>query len=767
MSGARVGLVRIVGLGACLALALLLLAAREANAGRYSVAQCGWHVDADASWWDSTGGEKFRRDAYCATPVGSDPFDGAHLKSFTKGGSTVSGTRFARWRWEAPPGTGITRVSGTWWHALQDGMEHRIGAGTPAGGFAPFAQASSTDVNLRDFVAGFSTPQPALEDRLLCARGADRWCSVEPTSWSGVRALTITVQDDGGPGAWIWDELTAGGWRRGAQRVMFSGTDDGSGVRFGETLLDGNRIDLHEYPCAMAMIGGEWRGTKMRPCGTHGADGAMVDTTRFSDGSHQLRHCTTDFAGNVSCTGEQTVRIDNNAPAHPRGLAVGGGDGWRHVNDFDLAWANPDQGAGSPIAAALWRISAPNGWETGVKTATRPGVTTISDRSLPGPGEFSIEVWLRDEAGNDSRSTAVSVPLRFDNAPPGVAFEAMEEAPDAAFPDVVKAEVADEHSGPVGGRVFYRRLDSDAWSDLPTELVAAEAPGRAWLVARLPGDLEPGTYVFRADVRDAAGNVASTTRRADNTEMALRKTPPPPIAVAASRAVDAPAAARGAAGAKLKTRLFAHLRWRGRRGESVTVPFAGRAEVAGRLLTAEGAGLGGRRLRVVSRPSRGALAGRRIDVVETDGHGRFRFPFTLGTSRRVTVSFAGDGEFRGSRRPALALRVRGALSLGASPRRLQTGESLHLWGRVRARSAPIPRRGKLVAIQYFEDAARRWRPVLVVRSDHDGRFRASYRFRYVSGVARIRLRAVALAEERWPYAPGASRPAVVQVSGMP
>ena len=55
--------------------------------------------------------------------------------------------------------------------------------------------------------------------------------------------------------------------------------------------------------------------------------------------------------------------------------------------------------------------------------------------------------------------------------------------------------------------------------------------------------------------------------------------------------------------------------------------------------------------------------------------------------------------------------------------------------------------------------------MLVTRSDHAGRFRARYRFRYLSGAARIRLRAVALPEERWPYAPGASRSLTVSVNG--
>ena len=88
---------------------------------------------------------------------------------------------------------------------------------------------------------------------------------------------------------------------------------------------------------------------------------------------------------------------------------------------------------------------------------------------------------------------------------------------------------------------------------------------------------------------------------------------------------------------------------------------------------------------------------------------------------------------------------------------------VHRTGRVIPGQAPIPRRGKLVAIQYREAATGRWRPVLVTRTDHAGRFRAHYRFRYVSGRSEIRLRATALGEESWPYAPGSSRPLTVTV----
>ncbi len=752
MSGTRGGLGRLVAMGVGLALALLLVVVGEARAARYSVAQCGWYVGADADWADSTGGAKFRQDAYCVPPAGVDPFDGAHLKSFTRDGqSTVSGTRFARWRWVAPAGTGITQVRGTWWHTLHDGMEQRLGAGTWSGGFDPFLTASTTDVTPRDFVAGFPSPMPAIEDRLLCARAESKWCSLDPGSWSGLRALTLVVEDNQVPAAGVGGDIAAGGWRRGSQSVGFWGGDTGGGIRFGETSIDGARVNLTEYGCAKAYVSSEWRATQMQPCALGVSGGAIVDTTRFSDGSHSIHHCVTDFAGNVGCTPDQAVGIDNNAPAHPRTLALAGGEAWRRVDDFDLSWVNPDQGPASPIWGAFWRITGPAGYDTGVQFVGGRDVAALADRSVPRPGVYSVYLWLRDEAGNSAPSSALDLALRFDDVPPGLAF-AVDEG--AEIPESIRAAVTDAHSGPAAGAISYRRLNVEEWTELPTKLQPDAEAGKAILVAPTPA-LPPGTYVFRAEATDGAGNLTSTTLRADGTEMAIRKTPPP---VAPRRAVPSPPP-------RAKTRLFSRLRGGHGRGDALTVPFAAPALLSGRLTRADGAGVAGRELRVVSRPSHGALAPTVRATVVSGERGGFELRLEPGPSRRVAVVFPGDGALEPARRPSLELRVRAGVSLRVAPRSLRTGEALRLSGRVRSRGAAVPRRGKLVAIQYLEAATRRWRPVLVTRTDHGGRFRAHYRFRYVSGAASIRLRATALAEERWPYAPGSSRPVTVGVRG--
>jgi hypothetical protein len=735
-------------MGVALAVLLVLAIVSEARAAKYSVAQCGWFVGADADWADTTGGTKFRSDAFCVPPPGSDPFDGVHFKSLTREGQVaVTGNRFGRWRWTAPTGTGITKVRASWWHALHDGLEQRIGVVNSGGGFIPFMSAASTDTTPREFVAGFDQPMAALEDRLLCAKAESRSCSLAPQSWSALRALTITLEDPDGPVPAIAGDLVNGGWRRGLQGIVVFGNDAGSGVRSGEPTIDGARVAIVEFPCNKAEIGGEWRATTMRPCLTGVHSGFALDMTNFSDGPHEVAGCVADFAGTSACTAPHPLLIDNNAPAHPRSPQLTGGDGWRRTNDFDLTWSNPDQGQASPIAGARWRLTGPGGFDSGIQFAAGNGLAKLDDLKVPAAGLYSLQVWLRDEAGNEAPPAAVTVPLRFDDIKPKVAFA---DAGATAVPEQVVGQMSDAHSGPGSGSISFRRPDSAQWVELPTKLVATEPAGSAHLVAAMP-KLGLGTYLFKVDAVDAAGNTASSTQRADGTEMAIH--------VDRIDRVEGPGA-----DARERSRLFARLRGRHGRGETLTVPFGAPAVVGGRLTREDGAGIAGRQLRVIARPVDGALAPVTSATVLTGKRGGFELRLAPGPSRHVSVSFEGDRGIEPASRPPLDLRVRSAVSLRVNPRRARTGQTVHFSGRVKGRGAPMPRRGKLVAIQYFETKTRRWRPVLIAHAAPGGRFHARYRFHYISGAASIRLRASALTEDRWPYAPGSSHPVTVHVS---
>ncbi|HEX8050813.1 MAG TPA: hypothetical protein VF504_05045, partial [Solirubrobacterales bacterium] len=477
MSGTRFGIGRVVALGVLLALSMLLLAASKADAGKYAVAQCGWYVGADAAWADTTGGLKFRPDAYCVPPAGADPFAGAHLKSFTRDGqATVSGTRFAGWRWTAPPGTRLTQVRGTWWHVLHDGIEQRLGAINFGGGFEPFLQAAATDTAPQEFTRGFPIGAAAFEDRLLCARAETKSCSLEPGSWSALRALTLTVEDPNPPTAvYVFGELLNPGWHRGVESVHVADYDVGGGVRYAETKLDGIRVALTEFPCAKASIGGQWRATQMQPCPAGITTVHSVATASFADGPHNLVTCAIDFADNGNCAAPRGILVDNNAPVHPRAVSLAGGEGWRRLNDFDLGWENPDQGQGSPLGGASWRIVGPGGFDTGVKVAPGRDRKSLPNLSVPTSGVYALQLWLRDEAGNEAPASAVTVPLRFDDLRPSVGFAV--DAPETQ----VKAEVFDEHSGPTSGQLLYRRIDAQEWIELPAKLVRGESADRARL----------------------------------------------------------------------------------------------------------------------------------------------------------------------------------------------------------------------------------------------------------------------------------------------
>ncbi|MCB0860788.1 MAG: hypothetical protein KDB54_09070 [Solirubrobacterales bacterium] len=704
-----------------------------AAAARYVVAQCGWHAGQDASWFDSSA-DKFGKSNYCQTPESADPFEGVHLISQVKNSAkTVGGTRFASWRWQAPAGTGIVNIHGQRWQYLRDGFQHRLGGVPPNSSFVPFLELDYSDGTKRDFWQGFEPYARAFEARLVCYRPSDKTCDSNGTVLAGVRSLTISIDDAVRPTAQAGGALTGSGWLRGSQSLIFSNRDTGSGLRFAQTLIDGALRAHSEMNCAKTMVSGQWRGTKMQPCPTASTGTQAVDTRTLSDGPHTLRHCAFDFAGSSGCTAELPIRVDNNPPAAPKGMVVEGGEGWHRVNGFKLAWTNPDQGAASPIAASLFRLTGPDGYAGG--PWGRDGSGRISGIQVPGPGEYRVKVWLIDQAGNSNEAHAAEATLRLDNVPPtGYFVEPPEEDP-----ALIRVPVADRYSGVRGGNIAWRSADGGSWHQIPTRFLG----GEQLLTARFPDDLPRGSWVLRAAIADAAGNLTVTDRRANGSQMTVRT----PL--------------------RDETLISAALSGgRNRSGRSrIEIGYGQRARLEGRLTGPGNQGIGGVDLTVTETSLPGSRAGQRSRSVRTDSHGYFSLWLARGPGRRVGVSFAGTRRLEESSSGLLDLKVRGRLSFRARPKRLRTGQRIRFSGRVLARGARQPARGNLVQIQYFEESARKWRPVTLARTDRVGRYRSGYRFRYITGVARIRLRALLVPTSRFPYSGAASKPVQIRVRG--
>jgi hypothetical protein len=364
-------------------------------------------------------------------------------------------------------------------------------------------------------------------------------------------------------------------------------------------------------------------------------------------------------------------------------------------------------------------------------------------------GAHTLRACATDFGGG--QGCAPDTAIEVDNSPPSIGFVAADERR-------VTATVSDRYSGPASGTISVRRADTETWTDLATDFDRGGS-GVATLTASLP-DLSAGTYVFRAVATDAVGNAGSAQIRVSGGPTEARRQ------VADGQKGGKAPAPRGGGGPPVThgraTRLTAHL---GSAGSDLTVDYGVAVAVRGRLTDTRGAGLAGRPVVVLARPTAkiGRAPERRRVLTDRGGHFELRLP--AGTSRRVTVAFQGGSGFAAAGKRSLLLRVRGAVSLRVTPPDLRTGELMTLAGRVGPGPARVPRRGKTVAIQYLERASGDWRPALVVRTDPRGRFKARYRFRYITGEARIRLRATALPEAGWPYAAGSSPPVTVEVHG--
>jgi hypothetical protein len=414
-------------------------------------------------------------------------------------------------------------------------------------------------------------------------------------------------------------------------------------------------------------------------------------------------------------------------------------------------------GAGIARFESTCAVAAIEGAWDGTKLQPCPTMVSRAvdvDTTRLADGPHALVGCATDFSG--ARGCGAATEIEVDNSPPAISFSEADEGE-------VAATVGDRASGPAAGTISVRRADADAWTDLATAFSAA-GHGDATLTARLP-DLSAGVYFFRATATDVAGNSGSAQLRVAGSAAAVRHQAADGHGEKGASSSGGPARRRRPT--HLEARLVANGRADGPRtaGSGLTVDYGTPVAVRGRLTDARGRGIVRRRVAIVVRPAAGIGTPARHRV-RTDPGGRFALRLPPGTSRRIVVAFHGGGGLSPARPRPLALRVRAGITLAAVPTELDTGDSVHLRGRVHLGPAHVSGRGKLVAIQYLERATKRWRPALVVRTDAEGRFDTSYRFRYVTGVARIRLRATAPAEGGWPFARGSSAPVTVTVHGL-
>jgi hypothetical protein len=569
-------------------------------------------------------------------------------------------------------------------------------------------------------------------------------------SWTSLSDVVVTVADSSPPsvapraGA-AWGE----GWHRGVEEA-WAAFSDNVGIREVRGEVDGTAFERHDFAAASWPDAVRCDFARPRPCADVPAGMVGLDTRRVADGAHTLRVVGVDAAGNEAAV-ERSIRVDNHAPLPPRALAAEGGDAWRPANRFDVSWASPpDQVA--PIVMARYRLCRGDECHEGAREGT--GIERLEGLTLPGPGEWSLSVWLQDEAGNaDPALAAEPIRLRLDDvAPTSPGFD-----PTAAGnPRRLSLTAADEHSGLQEVEVQIRRAGGgeDAWRSLPA---SAEPDGRT--SAQVPDlELPDGSYDVRAVARDVAGNRTivdrDTTGRAMTLSLPLRARTRLSIAAEPARARRC----RTVAGRGRRRRACAP---RSRRAAvpPLRLAFGRGGQVSATLRASDGRPVAGASVDVLER-SRVDSAWRRVATVATDAEGRAAHRVAAGPSRVVRLAFAGDDVLL----PAAAQRavpVAAGATLSASRRRVAHRSRVAFAGRLLG--APIPGGGRTIDLQAHYRGA--WRTFATPRVDRRGRF--VHRHRFGAGIGRLtyRFRVLVKREAAYPYETGASRAVAVTVGG--
>jgi hypothetical protein len=569
--------------------------------------------------------------------------------------------------------------------------------------------------------------------RTVCVGSPSReYCSARGQNYIGTVSVEATVVDGIAPTVGVVQDsaLARGEWVRGRQSFTFDAVDN-VGVKSASAIVAGGQRGASSRSCNY---------TQRIPCPS-GPGLIDVNTAEIPEGSQALTVAAEDAAGNRAESGAIPVRIDNAAPGSVA-IGVGGGEGWRNSNDFDLAWANPPEPDRAPIVAAHYRLCRVGGdCLSGDRDGA--GIAAIDNIAVPSPGEWELRLWREDAAGNEQSGNASQpVRLRFDPEPPQLGFEGQ----NAEDPTRVAVLVTDRISGLGGGQIEISPAGSGTWQVLQTSQEGDH------LVTRIDdASLPAGEYELRASARDQATNLGSTNQRLDGQPMRLTL----PLRVATSMKA-------GVIGKRLVTRKGAKKKVRRTVLEPrAKVDFGRRVRVGGNLANASGHPLAGVKVRVYSQPPEGAE--KLEDTITTDSAGRFVYEVEARSSRRFRFAYEGTATILPAGDEA-ELLVTATSTFAVRPGHVLNGESVWFSGRVRGR--PLPEEGKLVELQWL-DPNGDWQTFRTVKTKPDGTWRYQYPFDNTCGQVVFRFLAFLPGEAGFPLKPGYSHEVKVKVRGRP
>jgi len=338
-----------------------------------------------------------------------------------RGGRTAK-DQFGAWIWKTRAGSGILSAS----------LHARL---RNSGGWSAQLYTIAHEGSVRVFGHGvtdnlfqnYVVPQQQTGNRgvrqvnaqLRCYRNGGCDLATLGGATNRVDAITLTVLDWEEPDTGVAGPLVSdpSRWRRGFQSVVVHASDSGSGIAGWGIKVDDSMEPLGSPKCP-ADRGGF--AVSLNPCSDSASADFTVDTSSMSRGAHTIELCAHDYGTdpNWGCSQPYTVRVDNDEPLQPAGLTVvGGEESWHPDRDFHLTWSNPPQDA-APLSKVHYKVLDDEDDEV-IQSHVSGDPEELDVRVPDVPGEYSVEVWLEDAAGN--QGAAASATLRFDDVRPQAA----------------------------------------------------------------------------------------------------------------------------------------------------------------------------------------------------------------------------------------------------------------------------------------------------------------------------------------------------------
>jgi hypothetical protein len=466
-----------------LAIAAWLWPSQALAAGSYQVNACNFAPEAANNSWtwassDPAQPSHYAEHANCPYRLG-----GAGGKTDQEGGLSTTdalglssgaapGTS-GEWTFTAPAGTSISgliyeRYIGhqfdgfnDWSPALradetivpgetcldssQNGETCAVG-GPPGEGGDP---AVITGLSAHELSLGVVCEAPSGDE---CVTGA-----TEHKVWAALYGATVTLSDPtpptlSAPSGALWGPGEAGGFHKASESVTVSADDVGGGVASIDLAADGRPVETYTAPCNFTFA---------QPCPlSTGPQTLTLPTMQLSDGTHTLTLVATDAAGNQSTAASQVITVENTAPPSPLGLTATATT--TGSSTFTVTWSDP-AGQVAPITGALYQVCPASGSGSCSIPSSAPaaGPATVA---VPGPGSWSIAVWLTNAAGNTSPANAAdaNVVVPPAGSGPGAGHSASATTPPIRVTETLRGRELMVHvSGPATGRVrvgFIGRL---------------------------------------------------------------------------------------------------------------------------------------------------------------------------------------------------------------------------------------------------------------------------------------------------------------------